>query len=259
MGGSEHLRHLALELDRVDGHDALRTRQRGALHGVRADPADTDHDDGLAGTHLRRVHGGAPAGHDPAAEQAGRLEWDLGMDLDAARLVHDGPLGERAEQAHDAEVLAAGVMTGGVVTDLASRGHVGAQVAQVLMAAAARRAVAARGDEAQHDVVADGDPLHLSSHLDDDAGTLVPAHDRKRPLGVAGADVFVGVAQPGRRQLHHDLTSTWRIELDVLHHPVDVALPQHRRARPHRPRTPRSVCFKRSLAPTEADRSGGQG
>ena len=147
------------------------------------------------------------------------------MDLDAARLVHDRPLGERPEQAHDAEVLAAGVMAGRVVTDLASGGDERAQVAQVLVAAAARRAVAARRDEAEHDVVADRDPLDLGPHLRDDAGALVAPDDRKRPLRVAGADVLVGMAQAGRRQLDHDLTGPRRVELDLLDHPVGIALP----------------------------------
>ena len=58
------------------------------------------------GVHLGRVHGRAPAGDDAAAEQAGALERDVVVDLDAARLVDDGVVRERAEQAHQAEVLA---------------------------------------------------------------------------------------------------------------------------------------------------------
>ena len=256
VGGSEHLRHLALELDRVDGDDALGTGQRRTLHGVRADPADADHDDRLAGAHLGRVHGRAPTRHHSAAEEAGRLERDLGMDLDAARLVDHCALGERAEQAHDAEVLSTGVVTGRVVPDLAPRHNVRTEVAQVLMAAAARRAVAARRDEAEHDVVADGDPLDLWSHLDDDAGALVPADHRKLPVGVAGAEVLVGVAQSRRRQLDHDLTRPRRVELDLLDDPVGIALPQHRRTRPHLPEPPVLSASNEATRPTEADRSG---
>src|SRR3712207_7368184 len=60
-------------------------------------------------TLFRSVDGRAPAGDDAAPEQAGLVERHVVLDLDAARLVHDGVVRERAEQAHEAEVLAASI------------------------------------------------------------------------------------------------------------------------------------------------------
>ena len=67
------------------------------------------------GSHLGGVDAGAPAGDDAAAEQAGTVERDVLVDLDAAGLVDHGVVGERAEQAHQAEVLALRVVAGGAV------------------------------------------------------------------------------------------------------------------------------------------------
>ena len=64
------------------------------------------------GADLGGVDGRAPAGDDAAAEQAGPVERDVLVDLDAAGLVDHGVVGERAEQAHQAEVLALGVVAG---------------------------------------------------------------------------------------------------------------------------------------------------
>src|SRR6185312_11046997 len=56
-----------------------------------------------------RVDRGAPAGWHPAAGQRHRLQRQVVVDLDAGVLGHHRPFGERAEQAHLAEVLAVGV------------------------------------------------------------------------------------------------------------------------------------------------------
>ena len=118
MGGAELHGLLPLVLDRVDGEDVLGAGQPGALDRVGADAADADHDDGVAGLHVGRVDGGAPSGDHAAAEQAGLVERDVLVDLDAAGLVDDRVVGERAEQAHQAEVLALGVVARRAVGDL---------------------------------------------------------------------------------------------------------------------------------------------
>src|SRR5262249_23741163 len=151
-----------------------------------ADATDADHGDDVTGSRLGGVDGRAPAGDDTAAEQAGPVERDVLVDLDAAGLVHHRVVGERAEQAHEADVLALGVVAGRAVEDLAAAGLVGAEVAQVLVAGRARRAAAAGGDEAEHDVVAGGQPADVLAHLLDHAGALVAADDRQRERQVAG-------------------------------------------------------------------------
>ena len=51
---------------------------------------------------------------------------------------------------------------------------------------------------------------------------------------LAGPDVIVGVAQPGRRHLQQNLTGTRRVELEFLHRPVPADVTDDRGAAPHR-------------------------
>src|SRR3990167_194195 len=58
----------------VDADDHVRPRYPRALQHVEADAAKSEHDDILAGPHLRRVDHGADAGGDAAADIAGLVE-----------------------------------------------------------------------------------------------------------------------------------------------------------------------------------------
>ena len=154
---------------------ALGAGEPGALDGVGADAADADDGDGVAGLHLGGVHRRAPAGDDAAAEQAGPVERDVVVDLDAARLVDDRVVGERAEQAHECRGPAPLAWWRDVPSAICMpRPSSGAEVAQVLMAGRAARAPAAGRDEAEHDVVAGLQPA--------DARRRPPAR-RRRPRG----------------------------------------------------------------------------
>ena len=83
------------------------------------DATAADHGHRVAGLHVGRVHGRAPTGDHAAAEQAGLVERQVLVDLDAAGLVDHGVVGERAEDAHQAEVAAvAAWWRGGAVGEL---------------------------------------------------------------------------------------------------------------------------------------------
>jgi hypothetical protein len=121
------------------------------------------------------------------------------------------------------------------------------EVAEVLMAGCAARAPSARGDEPEHDVVAHRQSGHLGTDLHDLPGALVTSDHRKLLdpellLGLVGKDevpgeqVLVGVAQPGSDQLDQHFTAPRRVELDLLHAPVGLRLPQDRRVHLHRDR-----------------------
>jgi hypothetical protein len=233
VGGAELHGLLTLELDRVDRPDLLGTGELGPLDRVRPDAADADHGDDVAGRHVGRVDRRAPPRHHAATEQAGLVERHVVLDLDAARLVHDGVVGERAEQAHETEVLALGVVARRAVGDLLAEAEDRAEIAQVLMAGRARRATPARRDEPEDDMVAGLQPRHVLTDLLDDPGALVTADDRQLERQVTGDEVLVGVAHAGRGELHHHLTGTRRVELHVLHAPGRVGLPQDRCLRLH--------------------------
>jgi len=100
---------LPLELQRIDSDDVTRARERRALDRVDADAADPVDHGRVARPDAARVHRGAPARRHPAADQCHRLQRQVVVDLDAGVLGHHRALGERAQQAHLAEVLAVGV------------------------------------------------------------------------------------------------------------------------------------------------------
>ena len=63
--------------DRVDDDDVLGAGRRRALHGVHADAAGADDDDGLAGPDVGHLGRRAPAGGDAAADERGDVERDV--------------------------------------------------------------------------------------------------------------------------------------------------------------------------------------
>jgi hypothetical protein len=76
------------------------------LDGAGADAAHADDRHDVTRGDLAGVHRRAPAGDHTATEQAGLVEGDVLLDLDAACLVHHGLVGEGAEQAHQVQILA---------------------------------------------------------------------------------------------------------------------------------------------------------
>src|SRR5947208_3150054 len=79
---------------------------------------------------LRAVHRRTPTGQDAAGQQAGLVERYVGIDLDAAVLVDHRAFRERSEEAHEGQVLVAGVMPGGPVGELPALGQVHPPVAE---------------------------------------------------------------------------------------------------------------------------------
>ena len=191
----------------------------------------------------------------PQPSRHARSSGHVVVDLDAARLVDDGVVGERAEHAHHPEVLTLGVVAGRPV-DLPAEPMSGAEVAQVLVAGRAARAATARRDEPEHDVIAGGQPADPLADLLDDAGALVAADDRQLERQVTGDEVLVRVAHPRGRQLDQHLARAGRVELDLLHAPRRADLPQDRSLRLHRIPLVVDVAARK---PTLAQPSGGVG
>ena len=101
---------------------------------------------------------------------------------------------ERAEQAHEAEILAVRMVTRTAIGDLTSATHERTEVAQVLMAGRTTRATTARRNESEHDVIARCEPTHSLTHFAHDAGALVSTDDRQRERQVAGHEMLIGDA-----------------------------------------------------------------
>jgi hypothetical protein len=102
--------------------------------------------------------------------------------------------GERAEQTHDAEVFAIGMVTGSLVSNLLAGAKVCAKVAEVLVTSATAHATTARGNEPKHDMVAGLQPTHSCAHLSHDTRALVAADDWQLKRQIARHQVFIAMA-----------------------------------------------------------------
>jgi hypothetical protein len=145
------------------------------------------------------------------ADQRGQLERDVILDLDAGPFGDDGTLGERAEDAHAAEVFLAVVEPEGAV-DQAADGRVLTGVAQVLVAGRAVPAGAADGDVGAGHPVASFYSCDAGAGLFDHAGALVAA-DEREARGAGGADVLVGMAQARRLVPDEDLAGLGLVQV----------------------------------------------
>ena len=198
VGRAELAGHLELERVRVDRDHGRGAGVACALDGVDPDAADPEDHDRLARTRLAGADRRAPAGRHAAPDEARHLERDVVVDPHARVLRHDGVVGERAERAEAAEVLAVLVEAEGLVLEAADA-RVQPAIAQVLMAGRAIAALPARRDVGGHDVIARRHASHAGAHGLDDPRALVTAHQRKADVAAAlAADVLVRVTQAGR-------------------------------------------------------------
>src|SRR6516162_9452044 len=212
--GAELLGCLALEGERVDRHHVPRPGQRGPLNGVDADAADAVDRDGVTGLGRRGVHRRAEARRHPAADEHDLVQRQVRVHLDRGVLGDDPELGERAQHAHAAEVLAAGMEPVGAVGQApVQEGN--AQVAQVRVAGRAPPAVAADRQERADDVITGLQPGDALPHLLDDPGTLVPPDDREARREIPLTQMLVRAAQARRRVPDEHLTGLGGIELQL--------------------------------------------
>ncbi|CDZ87968.1 hypothetical protein RHRU231_360088 [Rhodococcus ruber] len=230
VGGTEDLRLVALELDRVDRDDVLGALVPGALDGVHAHTAGADDDHGVTELDVGRVDGRSPAGGHAAADERGLVERDVLADLHARVDVDHDVRREGAEVGERADALAAGVDAVRAVGCVA-REHAGTHLAHVGTADGAHLAVAAGRQEGQDDVVADLETGDVRAEFLDHAGAFVATDDRRPVEGdVAGVDVVVTVADAGGGELDPHLPALGGIDLDFLDAPTGPGsrLPQQR-------------------------------
>ena len=86
------------------------------------------------------------------------------------------------------------------------------------MARQALRTAAAKARQAGDDMVTDPHRGHVGSGRLDDAGALVPEHDRpvEREAADAVDDMQVAVADAGRDGTDQHLAARWRVDIDRL-------------------------------------------
>jgi hypothetical protein len=142
-------------------------------------------------------------------------------------LRYRAPLGERAEQAHLAEVQAVGVEAERAVGQ-AVVVEQGPEVAQVRHAPGAEPAVAADRQERADHVVARLEPGHPGPDLLDDARALVAADDRVPDRNVPGLQMLIGVAQAGRHPAHQHFAGLGRVKVEFGDLPVPTQIAKDR-------------------------------
>jgi len=215
-----------LPLVRVDGEHVLGAGPRGALHGVYADAAGAEDHHDVTHPHVAGIHRRAEPGRHAAAHQRRELHRDVVLDLHAGPFRQHRVLGERADHAHAAEVLAILVKPERLVLQAADTGPL-AGVAQVLLAGGAIAALAADRDIGARDPVAHLHPGDTGPGLHHHASALMPA-DQRQPRHAPRADVLVGVAQAGRLHLDQHLVRLGRVQLKLRDLPRRARLAQHR-------------------------------
>ena len=215
VGGAELQRLLPLVLQRVDGHDVLRTGVAGALDRVDADTADAVDSHGVTGGHVRAVDGRAPSGRHAAAEQHGLVQRGVAVDLDRRVLVDHAVLAEGADHAHGA-VLAAGAGDREPLPGQGTAQGPGAPVADRLASGGAVTADTAVRDERADHAVTGRDPGHARPDLLDDSRALVPEHHGRPPSHIPGDEMEVGVAQARIGVADEDLSGLRPVEVEFL-------------------------------------------
>lgn len=194
VGGAELARPLLLAGVNIDNDDLGSAVGDGTLDDAEADAAGAEDGDLAALLDVGGDGGGAVAGGDAAAEQAGAVHGGLRLHGDDRDVGDDGVLAERGG-AHEVEdVLAAGAEAGGAVGHhtLALGGADFA--AEVGLARLAELALLALGGVESDDVVAGLDVGDALADGLDDTGTLVSENDREGALGIlAGEGVGVCV------------------------------------------------------------------
>jgi hypothetical protein len=145
--------------------------------------------------------------------------------LDAGPLGQDRVLGEAADHAHAAEVLAAAVEPERLVGQAADA-RVQAGVAEVLPAGGTVTALAADGDVGAGNPVPDLDAGDAGAGLDDDARAFVAA-DHGEPCHALRPDVLVGVAQAGRFHPDEHFVRLRRVQFKLGDLPWGTRLAQH--------------------------------
>jgi hypothetical protein len=207
---------------------ASRLFARGcALHRVDADAADPVDHHRVARPDATGVDRCAPARGHTAADQRRDLQREVVVDLDARVHGHRRVLGESADQAHLAEILALAVEPERAVRQAVVYEQ-GAEVAQVRLTARAEPAAATDGQERADDMVARLQPADSVAHLLDDPCSLVAADDRIPDGNVTGPHVIVGMTQTGGDVADQNLACLGRIELQLDDLPVLIDPPQYR-------------------------------
>ena len=179
-----------LERHRIDSHDVQRARDAGTLNRIHADATGSDHYHGIPGTHLTGAHRRPVPGRHTTPDQRRLVQRCPLVDFDQRRLGDHGVFRERAQQAHLADVLTAGMETVSPV-DLGSHHERRTQVAHVAHPPRAIGTVPTRRQERQDHRIALGDVLDTRTHFDHGAGTLVATDDGQRNGQITGHEVLI--------------------------------------------------------------------
>ncbi len=183
--------------------------QGGGRDGGVADPAATDHGDGVASRHSPGIDRGAESGHDAAADQACRLGASGPVDGDALTGRHQRLVGEGADSEGGRQRCAVGQGHG--------LGRVLGGEAVPGPASTAGAAGATRGPPGDDDIVVGRHPGHPFPDRLDRPGRLVAEQERELVVDRPFPVVQVGVADPAGGHLHHRLARSRIGDDDVGH------------------------------------------
>ena len=226
-------RLLAARLDRVDDEDLGGAGDPRPLDDELADAAGSDHERGEAGLGPRRVQHRADAGERGAAEQRGVLERHVVGERHRGSCGDDDVLGERTRRRAAIDRLAAEREPRPATEQRALADRRGERAARRGPAAAAGAALAAGRRPGEDDAVSLAEPTCVAADGLDHAGSLVPEHDRRRPVPLALVGVQVGAADADGAHPDDDLAGQRLLDVELLDL-QPAGLVHDRRPGPHR-------------------------
>lgn len=184
VSGAELARPLLLAVVDIDSDDLGGAVGNSTLDNAEADAAGAEDGNSTALLDVGRDGGGAVAGGDTAAEQAGAVHGGLRVHSDDRNVGDDGVLAEGGGAHKVEDVLTTGAEAGGAVGHHTSALGGADLAAKVGLAGLAELALLALGGVESDDVVAG---LHVGDALADgldDTGTLVSEDDGEGALGI---------------------------------------------------------------------------
>jgi hypothetical protein len=214
IGGAEAAGDLLLCLEHVDRNDPAGAADPRALDDRQPDAAAAEHRDGLAGLEPRAAQRRADPGQHAAADQRGAVERQFRVDPDDRVLVQQHLLGI----ARNADELAKGLTVLRQPRGCRLGPGDDAAGAQVGVTRQALRAATAKAGETGDDMVAGPHRRDIRADRLDNAGALVPQHDRpvEREAADPVDDMQVAVANAGRDGVHQHLAAQRLVDIDGL-------------------------------------------
>ena len=216
MGCAEFSRHIFLLRIDIDGNNRMRARNRRRMDRVDADTAHADDGDAVTGHDPGIVGDRAETGGDSTSDQGRDRERYAVVDLDAARLRHDGEFRKARYAGIMMDRLATIAKAARPVTETAGVSGSAIGIAHDRQRLLAIEAMAAIRRPGQDDVIAHRNPIDRRPDLFDDPGGFMSEDQRQDGAGKPPRRRQVAMANAAGDDTDENFTLFRHLHVDVL-------------------------------------------